>query len=78
MSASLQRAISIAGSQEALGNAIGVSQGRVSQWLAGELIPVRYWPRIQAATDKQVTVHELLEDELAKLSSAETSTAEAV
>lgn len=67
MSASLQRAISIAGSQEALGNAIGVSQGRVSQWLAGELIPVRYWPRIQTATKGEVTAQQLLDDELEKL-----------
>lgn len=74
----LQRAIAIVGSQSKLGAEIGVVQGRVSQWLAGDLIPVRYWPRIQAATDNHVTVHELLEDELAKLSPAETSTAEAV
>lgn len=75
MSASLQRAISIVGSQESLGNAIGVSQGRVSQWLAGELIPVRYWPRIQHATDGQVTVLDLLDDELSKLSTETTSEA---
>lgn len=63
----LQRAIDICGSQRRLAELIGVTQGRVSQWLKGELIPVRFWPRIVAASGGQVTPSQLLDDEFAKL-----------
>lgn len=62
----LQRAITICGGQAKLGSLIDVSQARISQWLSGEFIPVRYFDRIVAATNGDVTAYELLEDELAK------------
>lgn len=61
----LERAISVAGSQEKLAAAIGVSQGLISQWLNGAQITTKHFPKIEAATG--VTAQELLEDELRKL-----------
>lgn len=67
----LQHAITICGGQAKLGALIDVSQSRISQWLSGELIPIRYFQRIVAATDGVVTAYKLLEDELAKAASRE-------
>lgn len=67
----LERAVEFAGTQEKLAAAIGVSQGRISQWLKGEAIPAKYFPKIEAATG--VTSYELLDDELRKLDCAGTS-----
>lgn len=47
-----------------------MTQSRISQWLKGELIPVRYFPRIVRATSGQVTAEELLKGELLKLEQA--------
>lgn len=63
----IERAVGICEGQAKLGAAIGVSQARISQWIKGELIPLRYFPRIVQATTGQVTAHELLDDELAKI-----------
>nr|DAH64333.1 MAG TPA: Putative antitoxin of bacterial toxin-antitoxin system, YdaS/YdaT [Caudoviricetes sp.] len=38
----LEKAISVAGSQEKLGNCIGVSQQRISYWLGKKKIPAEY------------------------------------
>lgn len=65
----LERAVEKAGTQEKLAIAIGVSQGRVSQWLNGEPIPSKYFPKIESATG--VTVYDLLDGELAKLNSGD-------
>lgn len=69
----IHRAVSIAGSQSKLAAALGVSQVRVSQWCSGEPIPVRYWPLIERASERKVTMTELLSDELAKLPSEATA-----
>lgn len=61
----IERAIEQAGSQAKLADGIGVSQGRVSQWVKGAPIPVQHFLEIERLTG--VTPHELLEDELEKL-----------
>jgi DNA-binding transcriptional regulator YdaS (Cro superfamily) len=61
----LERAVEKAGGQEQLANGIGVTQGRISQWLSGDPIPNKHFPGIERLTG--VTAHELLDDELAKL-----------
>lgn len=65
--APIDRAVEIVGSQALLGEKIGVSQGRISQFVGGELIDVEYFPRIEAATSGKVTSGQLLEHELEKL-----------
>lgn len=49
-------------SQAAFGDRVGVSQGRVSQWLAGETIPAEKAKAIEEATSGRVTRHELRPD----------------
>lgn len=71
----LPRAIEICGGQKLLAEQIGVTQGRVSQWIAGELIPVKYFPRIVRATAGEVTAEQLLCDELTKLEKLEQAVA---
>lgn len=41
---------------------VGVTQGRVSQWIKGAPIPAERCRAIEAATSGQVTVHELRPD----------------
>lgn len=67
----IKRAVQICGGQAKLGAAVGVTQSRVSQWIKGEPIPVRYFPAIQRVTDGVVSVIDLLNDELAKLPDAD-------
>ncbi len=68
----LNRAIEIAGGQERLANAIGVSQSLVSQWVNGAVIQHKHFPKIERATG--VSAHDLLDDELAKLPKSQLST----
>lgn len=49
-------------SQEAFGDAIGVSQVRISQWLRGEEIPLGRCAAIEAATSGQVRCEDLRSD----------------
>lgn len=63
----IERAVEKAGGQEKLADICNVTQGRVSQWVNGEPIPHKHFPKIEAATG--VTAHQLLDDELRKLSS---------
>lgn len=62
----LERAIEIVGSQEKLGEGVGVTQGRVAQWLSGEPIANKYFSGISRLTGGEVTEHQLLDDELRK------------
>jgi len=63
----IQKAVDIAGSQGKLAAAVGVSQGRVSQWLKGEPIPTKHFPVICRATNGEVTVEALLAEQLSRL-----------
>lgn len=63
----IERAVQIVGSQQALGEKLGVTQGRISQFVSGEPIDVRHFPSIEAATSGQVTAGQLLEHELGKI-----------
>jgi DNA-binding transcriptional regulator YdaS (Cro superfamily) len=63
----IQKAVKCLGSQDKLADAIGVSQGRVSQWANGELIPTKYFPLIHRATDGKVTPEELLAEQLERI-----------
>jgi len=62
----IQRAVEEAGGQEALANAVGVSQGLVSQWVSGAPVHTRHFRGIEKATRGAVTPHELLADEMEK------------
>lgn len=62
----IKRAIAIAGNQENLAKAIGVSQGLISQWINGAQIATRHFAAIENVT--KVTASELLVDEMAKAS----------
>jgi DNA-binding transcriptional regulator YdaS (Cro superfamily) len=53
-------------SQEAFADLVGVSQGRVSQWLAGETIPAERCVVIEKATAGKVTRQELRPDLFSK------------
>jgi DNA-binding transcriptional regulator YdaS (Cro superfamily) len=63
----IERAIEKAGGQGPLADAIGVSQGLISQWVNGAPIHQRHFPEIERATDGDVTPQELLADEMVKL-----------
>jgi DNA-binding transcriptional regulator YdaS (Cro superfamily) len=65
----IERAVEVAGSQQRLAVAIGVTQSLVSQWLAGAVVHQRHYLAIEAATG--VSVHELLEDDLAKVTATD-------
>lgn len=41
---------------------VGVTQGRVSQWIRGAVIPAERCRAIEAATEGKVTVHDLRPD----------------
>lgn len=58
----LQRAVKIVGGQSALGRAVGVSQQAVWNWLRMPQVPAEYAPKIEAATDGQVTRSDLRPD----------------
>jgi DNA-binding transcriptional regulator YdaS (Cro superfamily) len=63
----IKRAIEICGSQGRLAGKIGVTQGLVSRWAAGETpIHPRHFLAIQKATRGKVTRYHLLDDELEK------------
>lgn len=60
----IARAVERIGGQQQMADLLGVTQGRVSQWVNGrETIPHRHFPKIEAAT--RVTAHELLDEQLA-------------
>ncbi|HEX8895273.1 MAG TPA: YdaS family helix-turn-helix protein [Terriglobales bacterium] len=46
-------------SQIALANHLGVSQGRVWQWLNGEKVTPKYCPEIEVWSNREVTCEEL-------------------
>lgn len=46
-------------SQIALANHLGVSQGRVWQWLNGEKVTPKYCPEIEKWSNREVTCEEL-------------------
>jgi DNA-binding transcriptional regulator YdaS (Cro superfamily) len=60
----IQKAVTAAGGQTALAVAIGVTQGRVWQWLKGDGIPTRHFAAIERATG--ITAQDLFADEMAK------------
>lgn len=49
-------------SQQAFAVLVGVTQGRVSQWIAGERVPAERCNDIEAATAGAVTRYELRPD----------------
>jgi len=69
----IQRAVSIAGSQEKLAEAIGVTQGLVSQWCNGAAVATRHFAAIERET--KVSAGELLVDEMAKAKPSKTRAA---
>lgn len=60
----IQQAIDDVGSQTALANKIGVSQGLVWQWVNGAAIPTHHFSAITNVST--VTAEQLLADEMAK------------
>lgn len=49
-------------SQQQFADLVGVTQGRVSQWLGGDRVPAERCAEIEAATNGQVTRYELRPD----------------
>lgn len=66
MSTAIERAIEKQGGQGQLADAIGVSQGLISQWVSGAPIHPRHFSEIARATDGEVTPEQLLADEMQK------------
>jgi DNA-binding transcriptional regulator YdaS (Cro superfamily) len=61
--AGMKRAISLAGSQEALAERLGVSQAAVSYWLTqAKAVPAERAVQIEAVTDGAVSRKELRPD----------------
>lgn len=60
MNNSINKAISLVGSQTELARKVGVGQPTVSKWLNGSDIGARYIVRISVATKGQVSVEEIL------------------
>lgn len=58
----LQRAIQDAGSQAALGEAIGKKQQHIQYWLSVDKVPGEYVIAIEKAVNGKVTRHELRPD----------------
>lgn len=59
----LKRAITIIGSQEAVAQTVGVKQPSVSYIVTkGDRVPAEWCLKIEAATDGEVTRHELRPD----------------
>lgn len=48
--------------QKAMADAVGVSQGRISQWVGGERIPAEHAKAIEVFTKGAVKRHELRPD----------------
>jgi DNA-binding transcriptional regulator YdaS (Cro superfamily) len=59
----LQKAVSIAGSQKALADQIGVVQSAVANWLKRESVPAEHCLPIEKATGGRVTRQELRPDD---------------
>ena len=49
-------------SQQAFADQVGVTQSRVSQWLAGERVPAERMAKIESVTEGCVTRHDLRPD----------------
>lgn len=49
-------------SQAEFGRLVGVTQGRVSQWIAGEPVPPARWRKIEEVTQGLVTRNDLFID----------------
>jgi DNA-binding transcriptional regulator YdaS (Cro superfamily) len=58
----LRKAISLLGSQEALGKAVGLGQSAVANWLKRGTVPAEHCPLIELATAGQVTCEALRPD----------------
>lgn len=61
----IERAVKNVGSQQKLAEAIGVTQSLVSQWINGATVHQRHYEAIERVSG--IRVHELLEDDLARL-----------
>lgn len=61
---SIEKAVKIYGGQNKLGNALGVTQASVWDWINkyGQA-PAKYISRISALTNGEVTIQELLSDQ---------------
>ena len=68
----IRRAVRNCGSQQKLAEAIGVTQGRVSQWINGAIIHQRHYEAIERAS--KVPVADLLADDLARIRSESAQT----
>lgn len=61
----IERAVKIAGSQQALAEKCDVTQSLVSQWVNGEVsIDVKHFRSISKAANGEVTPENLLQDEM--------------
>lgn len=60
----IARAVKAAGGQQKLADVLDVTQGRISQWVSGEPIPLKHFQAIEDATG--VTAQDLLADEMGK------------
>lgn len=49
-------------SQQAFAEQVGVTQSRVSQWIAGDPVPVERWNKIENVTSGAVTRYDLRPD----------------
>lgn len=58
----IEKAIKALGSQQALADALGVTQGAISQWLQRESVPAARCRQIEEATAGVVTRYELRPD----------------
>lgn len=58
----LQAAITYCGTQEKLGQAIGVPRVNIAQWMIRGTVPAEWCWRIQKATDDTVTMQDLRPD----------------
>lgn len=58
----IKRAAQILGNQRELAKAMGVTPGRVTQWLTTDRIVADYCPRIERLTNGQVRCEELRPD----------------
>lgn len=63
MKRAIDRAVKLMGGQSALGRACGTNQAVVWYWLnRARRVPAEYVLRIEAATDGQITRHDLRPD----------------
>lgn len=61
MNEAIEKAVDFFGSQQKLGEAVGVTQGAVKKWLKGGGISVIYAKKIEEATNGQVTMRQVAE-----------------